>query len=61
MFIVNILFMVRIIKENGMIWEEEIQTLDGNHRKRTLIGFYDEEEKKVEEKPKNKRQKKSEA
>lgn len=53
--------MVRIIKENGMIWEEEIQTLDGNHRKRTLIGFYDEEEKKVEEKPKNKRQKKSEA
>lgn len=52
--------MNRIIKENGQIWEEEIQTLDGKHRKLTLIGFYDEEEKKVEEKPNKKRQKKTE-
>lgn len=56
--------MGKIIKENGKIWDLEIQTLDGKHRKMTLIGFYDEneEEKEVkEEKPtKKKRQKKTE-
>ena len=56
--------MGKIIKENGKIWDLEIQTPDGKHRKMTLIGFYDEneEEKEVkEDKPtKKKRQKKTE-
>lgn len=53
--------MGKIIKENGKIWDLEIQTPDGKHRKMTLIGFYDENEEVKEDKPtKKKRQKKTE-
>lgn len=54
--------MGKIIKENGNIWIEEIQTPDGKHRRMTLIGFYDENENKEEaneEKPKRVKRKKS--
>lgn len=51
--------MGKIIKENGTIWFEEIQTVDGRHRKRTLLGTYDENDKTNEEKPKARKKKKS--
>ncbi len=44
--------MGKIIKENGKIWLEEIQSINRNHKKMTLIGYYDENE---EEKPKSKK------
>ena len=46
--------MGKIIKKDGKIWLEEIQTNDGKHRKMIWLGEYDENE----EKPKRKRQKK---
>lgn len=48
--------MGKIIKENGIIWFEEVQTLDGKHKKITMLGTYDENE---EEKPKKIKRKKS--
>ena len=54
--------MGKIIKENGIIWFEEIQTVDGRHRKKTMIGTYEENENKEEaneEKPKRVKRKKS--
>lgn len=51
--------MGKIIKENGIIWFEELQTLDGKHKKMTMLGTYDENEEVKEEKPKNIKRKKS--
>lgn len=51
--------MGKIIKENGIIWFEEIQTIDGKHKKRTMIGTYEENEETNEEKPKRVKRKKS--
>lgn len=36
--------MGKIIKENGIIWFEEIQTLDGKHKKLSMLGTYDDNE-----------------
>lgn len=41
--------MKNIVKENGKIWEVELQTLDGRHKKMTLIGTYQEEDNNEEE------------
>jgi len=51
--------MGKIIKENGIIWFEEIQSVNGKHRKKTMIGTYDEKEDVKEEKPKKSKRKKS--
>lgn len=51
--------MGKIIKENGIIWFEELQTLDGKHKKITMLGTYDESEDVKEEKPKRIKRKKS--
>lgn len=54
--------MGKIIKENGIIWFEEIQTIDGNHKRRIMMGTYDEEEKNEEaneKKPQRVKRKKS--
>ena len=42
--------MGKIIKENGIIWFEELQTLDGKHKKMTMLGTYDENEEVKKEK-----------
>lgn len=47
--------MGKIIKENGKIWLEEIQTADGRHKKLIYIG-----EDTPTENPKKKRTKKRE-
>ena len=44
--------MGKIVKENGKIWFEEVQDLEGKHRRITLLGVY------TEEKPKKNKQKK---
>lgn len=44
--------MSKIIRENGYIWLETIQTSDGKHRRRDLIGTYDEKEEKEDKKQK---------
>ena len=37
---------MRIIKEKGIIWGEEIQDLEGKHRKMVYLGTYNEDEPK---------------
>ena len=51
--------MGKIIKENGIIWFKEFQTLDGKHKKMTMLVTYDENEDVKEEKPKSIKRKKS--
>lgn len=51
--------MGKIIKENGIIWFEEFQTLDCKHKKMTMLGTYDENEEVKKEKPKKIKRKKS--
>ncbi len=51
--------MGKIIKENGIIWFVEIQSVNGQHRKKTMIGTYDENEDVKEEKPNKGKKKKS--
>lgn len=47
--------MGKIIKKNGQIWLEEIQSVNGNHKRIIFLGNYDENEEKVEEQPKTKK------
>ena len=42
---------MKIIKENGVIWGEEIQDLEGRHKKLIWLGTYDD---KPNETPKKK-------
>lgn len=46
---------MKIIKENGIIWGEEIQDLEGKHRRITYLGTYEEDKppKKKQKKGKN--------
>lgn len=49
---------MKIIKENGIIWGEEIQDLEGKHRKMVYLGTYNENEPKETTKKKSKKIKK---
>ena len=45
---------MKIIKENGIIWGEEIQDLEGKHKKMVWLGTYDDKPQKKSKKTKKK-------